>query len=134
MQDYFHVEVHGAQPNADGRLTKTMALLVPAGEWRVYGHRLQLDYCIGAPFFAANSGEVVFLGEFDFDSGALNPNVSDQALRRHLPTSLAISTAARAASWQNGATWPCRMELMYALEFDGFPYASDYAWGGAADN
>lgn len=131
MQDYFHVQLHGARRDSDGRISKIMSFLAPAGEWRLHGARQQIDYCLGAPSFTAGSGDVIFLGEFDFDRTTLAPDLGPEAAARTMSAGAPMTSLVQPASWTNGATWPCRMELMYSLEFEGFPYRPGYSWGGA---
>ncbi|EGF93227.1 hypothetical protein ABI_16670 [Asticcacaulis biprosthecium C19] len=43
-----------------------------------------------------------------------------------------LGVAVTPAAWVNGYTYACRQMLMYALEFNGFPFAPGYHWGLAA--
>jgi hypothetical protein len=111
------------------RLRNTQAFIVPTGEWAVAGDSMHMNYCLGAPAFTVNSGDVVFVGEFD-RGVQLHPDVSEAAMQRHVPASLLAR--ARAAQWENGASWACPATNLYALEFDGFPFRENYRWGSRA--
>lgn len=120
--------LQGAERVGD-RVTKTLAFDVPAGEWSMAGYPINLSFCLGAPSFVANGGDVIFVGEFD--SGAiLNANTSAEAFARHVPGALAQS--ARPAQWINGATWTCPPNNLYALEFEDAPFRPGYQWGSMA--
>lgn len=117
-------------PQRDGdRVSNSFAFIVPAGEWSLGEFPINLSFCLGAPSFVANPGDIIFVGEFD--SGAvLNANTSSEALARHVPE--ALRSTARTAQWTNGATWPCPPYNLYALEFPETPFRPDYHWGSRA--
>lgn len=124
------VNVAGAENIGGGRFMNTLAFVVPAGEWRVQGFGMHLDFCLGAPSFTVSASEVVFAGEFDSDA-VLLPDLSETAVHRHAPNIAPLATSIRPASWTNGATWACPPFNTYALEFADAPFRSDYRWGSA---
>lgn len=116
----------------DGKKRKnTLAFVVPAGEWSIAGFSIHLNTCLGAPSFVANEGNVIFLGEFN-TGGSLQPDMSTEAMARHVPKSLHADV--QNAQWVNGATWPCPPFNFYAIEFDGAPFRPGYEWGSRARN
>lgn len=120
---------YGGAERVDGRLQNTLAFVVSVGEWAVAGDAMHMNYCMGAPAFTVGSAEVVFVGEFD-RSVQLNPDLSEAAKQRHVPPSLRQRT--RSAQWENGARWACPATNVYSLEFEGFPFRSNYQWGSRA--
>ncbi|MFP1133372.1 hypothetical protein, partial [Asticcacaulis sp. W401b] len=114
---------------SDGSLLSTRSILVPSGLWYVQGGGLNLDNCLGAPFFEAADGASIYLGTFDLTSDKMSINMDTTSIGQALsgkPIKLVQ------AHWVNGYTYPCRQLSMYALEFDGFPFANGYQWGSRA--
>lgn len=124
------VNVAGAENIGGGRFKNTLAFVVPAGEWRLRGFGMHLDFCLGAPSFTVAGSEIVFAGEFDSDA-VLRPDLSEAAVHRHAPTTAPLATSIRPANWTNGATWACPPFNVYALELAGAPFRPDYRWGSA---
>jgi len=88
---------------------------VPVGTWRISELGV-LDYCLGAPAFVVQSGEVVFAGSFDLDGPELGPQRDPNLARQCYAGPAAASI--KEAQYQNGAQGPCLdYTTVYALEF-----------------
>ena len=121
-------DMRSARRFGEGRLEDTLVFVVEPGEWRVEGRGSGLGYCMGAPSFRARSGDVIFLGAFDYGAARVAPDLSQEAMQHYLTPTPTIASLARAAEWVNGTTWPCPPMVNYAMEFAGIPYREDYAW------
>jgi hypothetical protein len=108
------------------------AYAVPPGTWRLDGMGTLsiLNFCLGAPAFEVNAGELVYAGAFDMSAATLGPDLSLDASRAWLANS---TTAERvqAAEYSNGWTGTCGDNAIYAIEFEGAPFRPGYAWGSA---
>lgn len=111
-----------------------VAVAVPAGEWRLasLGVTTTLNFCLGSPSFRIEAGEVLFAGTFDMDRDPFRPDMETIAARKFLKARPDLAEALRPAAWTNGSTGLCGDNGIYALEFEGAPFAEGYIYGGAA--
>ena len=119
------------QTLSDGTFITHGSVVVPSGTWFVQGARHNMDYCLGAPYFEAKDGASVYLGTFDATGDKLTVNTDKAAIEQKLGGRIANLETAQ---WKNGFTYPCSQMSMYALEFDGFPFAEGYLWGSQAQH
>ncbi|OYU51803.1 MAG: hypothetical protein CFE27_09990 [Alphaproteobacteria bacterium PA1] len=115
-----------ALPLPDGTFLSHRSVLVPAGLWFVQGPLVNLDNCLGAPSFEAKDGTTAYLGTFDTTTDKIGVSMDMTMINEALSQS---GIGATPVQWQNGFTYPCRQTLMYALEFEGFPFLENYKWG-----
>jgi hypothetical protein len=108
------------------------AFAVPAGHWRVWGLGLlpTLNFCLGAPSFPIEPGEVVYAGSFDLSAADIGPDL-DLAPAKAWLASRPQSDKVRAAVYTNGSRGLCGSNAIYALEVKGAPFEPGYQWGGA---
>lgn len=116
-------------PLPDGTFLSHRSILVPAGIWFVQGALVNLDNCLGAPSFEVGEGMTAYLGTFDTTADKMNVSMEMTMLNEALAQSAMKVTPVQ---WRNGFTYPCRQTLMYALEFEGFPFNESYKWGSQA--
>jgi len=112
------------------------AYAVPPGRWRVtamtqLGAGLQLNFCLGAPAFDANAGEVVYAGAFDLSKGYIGPDLALDPAKAWLGPGK-YADGLKPAAYMNGTTAGCGGTWIYDLEFKDAPYVAGYPWGGAA--
>ncbi|MCX7357476.1 MAG: hypothetical protein NT015_04930 [Alphaproteobacteria bacterium] len=116
---------------------QTHIVQVPPGRWRVtsitqtsgFDYAVYItDFCLGAPSFEVRAGEAVYAGSFT-QRGAFGPDMDLTAAQADLAEVPAIASRLRAASYINGATYPCGGTYIYALEVPGAPFSEDYAYG-----
>lgn len=115
-----------ANPKGD-----TYAFAVPPGRWRIYGVGALplLNFCLGSPSFEVKAGEIVYAGAFDLSAEDLAPDLDLTPATAWLGDP---ARSVRPAAYVNGSRGPCGDNTIYALEFDGAPFAPGYAWGSQA--
>lgn len=110
-------------------VSRTFAIVAPAGRWALAMLSDVTDTCFGAPFFDVRPGEVVSAGTIDFglDGIPIDPNPAPAKARlADLP---AVAARLRPVAWTNGATFRCG-PYPYALEYPDLPYAEGYRRAG----
>jgi len=76
------------------------------------------------------AGEVVYAGTFHLDGDDLGPDLVLDPAKAYLGAPMADHL--KAADYRNGSRGSCHgLNLIYALEIPGAPFAPDYFWGGA---
>lgn len=116
---------------ANERREATFAFPVVPGRWGISAKMNTLSFCLGAPAFEIQAGEVVFLGTFDVASETLGPQMALDPAAQYLGPSNPVVERLRPAQWTNGVTMPCRGGFTYALEIPGAPFEPGYHDGGA---
>lgn len=116
---------------------KAHVLPVPPGRWRLTSITRQppfeqgiytTTFCLGAPSFDIAAGEAVYAGAFD-PTLAFAPNMDLAPIQASLADAPAITSRLRAASYVNGATYPCDGTYIYALEVQSAPFMPGYNAG-----
>ncbi len=109
------------------------AFAVPAGRWRIAAIAgiADIGFCMGAPSFPIQAGEVVYAGTFDLSADDLGPDLSLDPAKAWLAQKPAADTI-RPAVYTNGSQTECGDNGIYALELKGVPSDPDYHWGSAA--
>jgi hypothetical protein len=115
---------------ADGSALSIQVFRVPPGKWFVQGGYFNYDNCMGAPVFEAKAGSVTYMGTFDIRADKYVVDLNPQLVEGRLSPSLSTFSIAQ---WQNGYTYTCRQMLLYATEFEGFPFVEGYSWGSKAN-
>lgn len=127
----------GPQPGGLGPRESVLAFVVTPGDWRLRSRMTRLggtmmDFCLGAPMFTIQPGEVLFLGTFDM-SGELGPVMDIDPTRLTLAIDPERAARARPAIWRNGATPSCGNAIyVYALEIPDAPFVEGYQEGSQA--
>lgn len=127
----------GPQPAGLGPRESVLAFVVTPGDWRLRSRMTRLggtmmDFCLGAPTFSIEPGEVLFLGTFDM-AGALGPAMDMDQSRLALAIDPDRAARARPAVWRNGASASCGNAIYtYALEIPGAPFIDGYEGGSRA--
>jgi hypothetical protein len=117
--------------SAEERLETTIAIPVVPGRWRIAAKMNLLGFCLGAPAFDVEAGDVLFLGTFDV-AGDLGPDMTLDPAQAFLANAPDLRGRLRPASWMNGVTTPCRGGHTYALEIPGAPFVDGYLAGSMA--
>lgn len=134
-QSVFAATLTGGLVTGAGKpLDTTVAFEVPAGRWRLEAiseEGFNVALCLGAPSFDVKPGETVFAGTFDLGAKSIGPSLDTAPAKALLSNRPDLASAVRAAEWSNGDVFPCFGQWIYALEFQGAPFAPGYAWGGA---
>ena len=106
-----------------------VAIAVPPGRWRMSGvYSLThggLNFCLGAPSFDVKAGDVIYVGSFDF-AGAFGPDMNLAPVQTWFAGKPQASMV-KAAAYTNGSTGPCGGSGIYAFEYPGAPFVSDFA-------
>jgi len=113
----------------------TVVYAVPPGRWRLAAMsagEFSVNFCMGAPSFAAAAGDVVYAGAFDMDSKTLTPDMTLAAAKGVFPGLSTLGDKLRPAEWINGSTGVCGGVYIYALEFPDRPFAAGYRLGSLA--
>jgi hypothetical protein len=111
---------------------KFLAFAAPPGRWRIAAMNVapRLGFCLGAPSFAVEAGEVIYAGSFDLGASDIGPDLSLDVPKAWLAGEPAAD-AIRPAVYINGSQGRCGYNGIYALEINGAPYEEGYKWGGA---
>lgn len=113
-------------------IVRTEVFLVSPGRWVFATNTLKL--CLGAPFFEAKAGDVIYAGAFDMRTSALSPDMNLAPAQAHLNGSGDLLSKLKPAQWQNGHAVSCdgpfTLLPIYALEFPDAPYAEGYRRAG----
>ena len=113
---------------------KIAAFALPPGRWRIASDingLMELNYCLGSPFFELKAGEVLYAGTLDLKSEKLKPDLSLEPVQEWLAGTPAAQ-AVKPAAYTNGSRGPCGPNSIYALEFEGAPFEPGYALGSKA--
>ena len=112
---------------------KFFAIVAPPGEWRLasMGVLPLLNFCLGSPSFQVKAGEILFAGTFDMGGMPFKPDMEMIAARQFLKARPDLAEQLKPAVWTNGSTGRCGDSVIYAIEFDGAPFAEGYVDGGA---
>ncbi|WP_040309733.1 hypothetical protein [Asticcacaulis biprosthecium] len=110
-----------------------LAIAAPPGRWRIasIGLAPALGFCLGAPSFNLEVGQVVYAGAFDLSGADLGQDLSLDAPKAWLAGQPAAQSILPAV-YTNGAEGPCGYNGIYALEIEGAPFEPGYTWGSAA--
>jgi hypothetical protein len=101
----------------------------PPGRWRIASSGV-VNYCLGGPSFEAKAGDVIYAGTFHLEGDDLGPDLALEPAKAYLAGPAADRL--KPAEYRNGSRGTCHgVNLVYALEIPGAPFAPDYFWGNA---
>lgn len=107
-----------------------MSFIVPPGHWQLLDMG-SVNFCLGAPAFEAQAGEVIYAGAFDLGAENFGPEMSIESAQQWLGSHSAADRI-RPAQYTNGWTAECGNSSIYAIEVTGAPFKADYHWGSVA--
>jgi hypothetical protein len=117
---------------------RTLVFAVPPGHWRITAVTPSVpvltSFCLGAPEFEVNAGEVVFAGSFGFGESGPRLDMSLDPARTALAAAPGLAERVRAAVYTNGHTFECGApaSYLYAYEIDAAPFHEGYELGSRA--